>query len=338
MKKYSYNLISRYRTQLMGLAMLWVLFYHMSITVHFPILSHLKQIGYGGVDIFLMLSGLGLYYSYQKSSNCLSFYKRRLQRIVPTYFPVVISYYLLLYVLNLAPLKALFYNATTLSFWFHTNYMFDWYIPSIIMLYLITPFILSILKKQTASLPKYLVIGIFTLVSLGLSLFIIHSKFNYLIIFTSRIPIFLIGILIGYWSESNKAITSKHLLIHLVSLVIGLSLLFLFINYFDQYLWRYGLWWWPFILITLPLCVFSCLLLNVMMYLHSKILGLLTFFGILSLEIYLFHERLLYLLTVYFEPLGSLILNVIAILLALIFAYIWRKIIDSFTSYKLINN
>lgn len=337
MKDYNYNLMSRYRTQLMGLAMLWVLFYHMSMTIQLPIISHLKQIGYGGVDIFLMLSSLGLYYSYQKGSNCLSFYKRRLKRIVPTYFPVVFGYYLLLYLLNLAPLKALFYNATTLSFWLHTNYMFDWYIPALIALYLIAPLVLSIFNKQTTPRSKYLMIGMFILASLSLSLLIIPSKFNYLIIFTSRIPIFLIGIIMGEWSKSNKAITSKHLLLHFVALIIGLSVLFLFINHFEPYLWRYGLWWWPFILITPPLCIFSCLLLEMIMNVHSKTLGLFTFFGILSLEIYLFHERLLYLLTICFEPLGTIILNIIAILLALIFAYIWRKIINSFTSSKLIN-
>ena len=95
-----------------------------------------------------MLSGLGLYYSYRKCSNPVSFYKRRVFRILPTYIPIVLGYYLLLYLLNLAPLKAIFLNITTPSFWFHSDYMFDWYIPALIVLYFITPFIMHIFEKQ----------------------------------------------------------------------------------------------------------------------------------------------------------------------------------------------
>ena len=100
MKLYHYNLMSRYRTHLMGLAMLWVIFFHSSIIIHNPIIDFVKSIGYGGVDIFLMLSGLGLYYSYRKCSNPVSFYKRRVFRILPTYIPIVLGYYILLYLLN----------------------------------------------------------------------------------------------------------------------------------------------------------------------------------------------------------------------------------------------
>lgn len=50
----------------MGLAILWVMFFHSSIKIDNFILNVLKIIGYGGVDIFLMISGLGLYYAYKK--------------------------------------------------------------------------------------------------------------------------------------------------------------------------------------------------------------------------------------------------------------------------------
>lgn len=336
MKLYHYNLISRYRTHLMGLAMLWVIFFHSSIIIHNPIIDFVKSIGYGGVDIFLMLSGLGLYYSYRKCSNPVSFYKRRVFRILPTYIPIVLGYYVLLYILNLAPLKAIFLNITTLSFWFHSDYMFDWYIPALILLYFITPFIMHIFEKQQTPSSKYITIGLFILISLFISFMIMNSKLNYLIIFTSRIPIFLIGILIGYWSDSNKIITKKHLLLHLTCLIIGFSLLSLFINHFDAYLWSYGLWWWPFMLITVPLCLFICLILECLCSVTSSQLNILKFFGLFSLELYLFHERLLYLLSFVIGHLGLPFLNLIAIILTIIFAYSWKKIIDFLSHHQLI--
>ena len=49
----------------MGFAISWIIVYHYYLVIQpinlsvFPV-----RIGYGGVDIFLLLSGLGLYYSY----------------------------------------------------------------------------------------------------------------------------------------------------------------------------------------------------------------------------------------------------------------------------------
>lgn len=72
---YKYNILSKYRTELMGIAILWVMFFHLSIDINNRILNLIKTIGYGGVDIFLMISGLGLYYAYKKNNNIKLFYK-----------------------------------------------------------------------------------------------------------------------------------------------------------------------------------------------------------------------------------------------------------------------
>ena len=80
---YKYNILSKYRTELMGIAILWVMFFHLSIDINNRILNLIKTIGYGGVDIFLMISGLGLYYAYKKNNNIKLFYKRRLLRLLP---------------------------------------------------------------------------------------------------------------------------------------------------------------------------------------------------------------------------------------------------------------
>lgn len=336
-KIFHYNLISHYRTHLMGLSMLWVIFFHSSITINNPIIDYFKNIGYGGVDIFLMLSGLGLYYSYRKNPDSISFYKRRMLRILPTYIPVVLGYYLLLYLVKQAPLKAIFLNVTTLSFWLHSNYMFDWYIPALIVLYFVTPPIIKMLEKHQTPHSKYITIGIFIIISLLISIIIINSKLNYLIIFTSRIPIFLLRILIGYLSESKKILTKKHLLIHLTLLIIGLTLLSLFINHFDQYLWSYGLWWWPFMLITVPLCLFTCLILDYLCSITSSQLNSLKFFGLFSLELYLFHERLLYLLSFFIGHLGLPFLNLMSVILTIILAYSWKKIIDLINPHQLMS-
>ena len=77
-------LVSKYRNAIMGIAALWVLFFHAWIPVmpastagHFNLFGfierYLKAIGYCGVDIFLLVSGLGLTFAIKKGS-LLRFY------------------------------------------------------------------------------------------------------------------------------------------------------------------------------------------------------------------------------------------------------------------------
>lgn len=62
------SLLSKYRTQLMGLAML--LIFHTGINVKsVNVIRSIKDIGDMGVDIFLLLSGIGLYFCYYQFNN-----------------------------------------------------------------------------------------------------------------------------------------------------------------------------------------------------------------------------------------------------------------------------
>ncbi len=71
-----YGLLSQYRGELMGLAMLWIMLFH-AYELRFGVLllDGLKAAGFAGVDIFLLLSGTGLYVSLSKTisvDNCPS--------------------------------------------------------------------------------------------------------------------------------------------------------------------------------------------------------------------------------------------------------------------------
>jgi len=89
--------INKSRTILLGIATLLVTFFHMYsldfyelINIRFVanILTFVKSIGNVGVDIFLFLSGIGLYFSYKKN-NLKQFYMNRFVRILPEFILVV---------------------------------------------------------------------------------------------------------------------------------------------------------------------------------------------------------------------------------------------------------
>ena len=87
----SIKLISKHRSELMAIALIWVAFYHS----YFPIGSKMiaftvARCGYGGVSLFLFLSGFSMYYSYKKDNNYLSFIKKRFKRIIPFCIPLIL--------------------------------------------------------------------------------------------------------------------------------------------------------------------------------------------------------------------------------------------------------
>lgn len=83
--------IGTYRTELMGIST-WMI-----LLLHFPLfndtlLENIQGNLFLGVEIFIMLSGFGLYYSFQKNNDIKKFYFKRLYRIMPFYFFICVVY------------------------------------------------------------------------------------------------------------------------------------------------------------------------------------------------------------------------------------------------------
>lgn len=98
-KGFQLNWISKYRDELYGIAILTVLFFHFAM-LHTNAYEGSNQLTYkltkafydyfgsGGVDIFVFMSGMGLYYSFSKNSDIGRFYGRRFRRILIPYLIV----------------------------------------------------------------------------------------------------------------------------------------------------------------------------------------------------------------------------------------------------------
>jgi len=313
--------ISTYREPLMGIAILWIVLFHAEVT--FPSwllpLTWLKEAGYGGVDIFLLLSGLGLHFSLAKDDRLPRYYKNRFTRILPTYWTVIGLATAMEFVLlhRHSSLLSLFYVFSTLGFWLNAT-KFDWYIPSILVLYAVFPLYFYIFRR---SRHKAWVTGSVTGIGILLSLAITWSPLNYLLIFTTRIPIFFIGAHIGYLIREGKAeglpakerqetgspvggreaqeFPARHResrelppLFKGLILAMGVAwLAYSFGTYTEAELWKTGLWWYPFILITPFLCegIAKSFKWSSGFALSHGLSKCLHFCGKYSLEIYLVH-------------------------------------------------
>ena len=56
----------QYRSVWMGVAIIFIVFFHSEMTFDNIIVETIREFGYGGVDIFQFVSGIGCYYSLQK--------------------------------------------------------------------------------------------------------------------------------------------------------------------------------------------------------------------------------------------------------------------------------
>lgn len=272
----------RYRSIWMGLAILWVVFYHVSIPVNNTAVFFLKIFGYGGVDIFIFASGIGCYFSYLRDKSPLDFIKRRIRRLAPTYVPFIICW-----MAYRAVRKKLFAihilgNLVGIQGFSHNDGEFNWYITGIILCYILTPILASFIDKHRNINNIVLVVSVL-LLSMS---FWDDSK---AIIIVTRLPIFILGMMAA--KNSEKKISCKMIISLALMFVLGSSLLLIFYKFFFDFLWSYGLWWYPFILITPFLCLAMSFLFKLMekSTFGNKINRLFSSIGDCSFEIFLVH-------------------------------------------------
>lgn len=194
---FNLNDISIYRSELMGWSIIWIMMLHFRFVSIIP-LGFIAQYGFTGVDIFLLVSGLGLYYSLDKNSGIISFYKKRLLRIFPTYYILGIFSSILIFHDNIL---IYLFRYTTIGFWIGKDY-WEWYVPSIVILYLAAPFLKLIIDKGHAIIVCILSIAILSVTYYMVSKEVFHDKDQYFFLLY-RIPAFLFGMLCAYWLKNG---------------------------------------------------------------------------------------------------------------------------------------
>ena len=155
--------ITKYRSSLMGIAMLSVFLFHSMGDWMPPFIHNIAANGAIGVDVFLFLSSIGLTYSITKNPSVTAFYKRRVLRIMPTYWFIMTCVYLFVFILTAVHIMpANYYRIprnfwefiqayTTIGYWIRDGLFYLWYIPAILLLYILFPFVhkLFVISKWT---------------------------------------------------------------------------------------------------------------------------------------------------------------------------------------------
>lgn len=201
----------------MGIAIILVIAYHCVLRIPMPITP--LHYGFIGVDIFMFLSGYGLCYAYEKW-DIKTFYTRRLQRVYPLFlFLAIVKYgfkYFFDAVTNIKWGIVQFLSTISTYSYYRpdTGIFVDWYVSSIILLYLLFPVLYGFISKTK-------IIGVSVILLLS-AIFTLLFDFNWSYeCFIGRIPIFCLGILLFEYKNqiTNRSIITITLLLSIMAMV-----------------------------------------------------------------------------------------------------------------------
>ena len=284
--------LGRYRKELMGIAMIWVMLFHSYTGIvkrlNIPILYDILKHGNLGVEIFLFLSGFGLYHSLSRNDNILSFYKRRAIRVIIPWLIISCPYWIVKSLLvDRDAVSVFLMNWLGISFWTE-GITTVWYIAFIVLLYAFYPLVFSVQRNNRYAIP--LLIGSSILIN-ALLLVIYPECYDNIEVALSRIPVFLLGSYVGESvRQSNSIIRNKKVYFYLFALLLlyaypaiynmfGLPLLsqpvFIFLKRLRG------------LIPALCVIIVSCWIL--MSFSLNTVKNVLSFIGTLTLEEYMLH-------------------------------------------------
>ena len=276
----------------MGLAGLFIMICHNSfrgtITPVYEFnINYLRPIFQFGVDIFLLLSGFGLYYSYNKKPNVPLFYKRRFIRLLPSYFVCAILVVLGYVISNRLTFIECLKRYSIVGFYIFGD-LGSWFIGAIIVLYLLFPLFYKLLKYNRKVFILANVILFF--VSLALEYLIKNVAFNGInTVMIARIPTFSLGMILANETLSNNKKLDNvpwflWVIINIISLILSVLIL------------KFGLNWvylrGAYLFLTLSFLVLMSALFD-KIKLKGWLNKLLIILGTVTLETYVIHPIIL---------------------------------------------
>ena len=299
-----WGLVSQYRDQLFGISILLIMLFHgktFDALAFSPVLSSYLpfqswvSVGAIGVDVFLFLSGMGLYYAMRKQPPLRVFYKNRLKRILIPYLIIAGTYWFCRDVLMRGDGLQFWKDLSLVSYFTSGNATF-WYIALILPLYFAAPLILRLFRGRFRTGMLFVLYGF----CLALTLYfgVHHDElFSHLEIALNRTFIFILGCYFGTIIQEDRPMRSRWIVLALLILS-GRGL----VNYLSSFCplpflrkiivrqWYNG--------VGFALCILLPILLRLLC--SRQLNRFFAFLGTLSLELYLSHIASRNLVTAFF--------------------------------------
>lgn len=306
------TIIEEYRSCLMGLSMVSIMLFHQK-WIDGVFFDFFHRTGHLGVDMFLLLSGWGIYHSLQKNS-IMDYFKNRFLRLIPTciligWLQIAFDYIGFDGIVDSFPQYAL-----------RIIGLFKWYVIAIVVYYSLAPWVSRVQRRGNN-------IILFIVISIAAMLLVHQSHYfdsgSYLIttipyVF-DRLPVFLLGM---YIAQNPIPINKTTLTIGVFAYMVVL-LIFYNVGHISI---PDGLAYIVY-LFSLP-CILFALSRTILLMAFLKVP--IQWIGKYTLELYLWHEFVYLAITnVWWSENCWLQLSVaviVSFLLAFVSQYIWISI------------
>ena len=310
---------SKYRSALMGVAMLSIMLSHQRFVHGLP-WNVFEAYGHWGVDVFLFLSGMGMVRSLSKYSTG-EFYFRRFKRL----FPICIFCGVLKYLVFLTIGEPIRNLEVGLHIGFLSVFSLDlWFIYSIAIYYLLSPYLIRVLKSH----PWQTLIVVYVL-SISMQHFFAEkvgyewlNPLGVILYTTERLPVFMVGMLTSMYSSQ---IDKKHFLYSACAFggAVALSVLL------KAHLLVAELFVLVYPLLSVSILAVLSLVISLFLHLPKWGSALFDYVGRHSLEVYLVHEFIFgALLLTSYTKINHLLLLIISFVLSFVVAWACRWCTD----------
>ncbi|MDO4413634.1 MAG: acyltransferase [Erysipelotrichaceae bacterium] len=213
-RNYKLQLISKYRTILMGISILMITFCHLDIARRYNGLPGIKlgsllHLFTVGVDIFMFLSGFGLWYSLSNNNDAKTFLKKRIIKLLPKYIVIAgITYFLYDLIIAKHGFLKFVQDYTFLSWVLYGSTRY-WFVAGILIFYIFFPLIFKVISNDAVK-DRYKMF-VFLIVFLAIVFFFdTHfERYRDFRIAIERLPVFILGALCAKYSD--KTISRLHL-------------------------------------------------------------------------------------------------------------------------------
>lgn len=328
MRTHNFNLgyLSTYRTELMGFSALLILICHSIAYIKFPLILHYTiSLGNIGVDLFLFLSGMGIWNSLTKSNNNVyKWYANRYKKLFVPYLVVLLSIELIQFALGKHLKNGIWnYIFGLSSLRFYVSHDAAWFIAALIPLYLFAPWFYRLINKYRwmASILLIITHYIILFIPSKCSSDLINNIIDNIQFVAVRATCFILGMSLGKYIQKGEAIS--------VWWLIGSFIMGLIIIVITQHL-VYG-----YFFFTLPLLIVVCL---VFQRCGKWLKNFSCFMGKISLESYILNGSLPQLIISAFVAMKiptayNIFPYIIACILGTFLAYGFHKISDKILNH-----
>ena len=232
-KMFNLFTVSEARGVLFGIATLWIGLFHSDYLTlaqytdnqfFIDVFGTFRGMGNIGVDMFLFLSGVGLFFSYTKDNRFGQFLKKRFMRVLPTALLIGIFYFSFRYATGRYNSGITHYlSRISFTYFFFKGERVFWFISLILVLYFVFPIFYKIIERFRL----WGMLGIIAVTVLGTFLvrWVAPGFYAYWEIALCRVPSFVVGIWAGKFVMEKKEISRKWLLVLLAAAVALTALL-----------------------------------------------------------------------------------------------------------------